>query len=196
MKRFVKGGVTKRRSREGVDEREKERERRSRSSCFRPGEQQCPQTNEHPASIVRFIGTAQPLSPLVTHPGSAYAPLSFPHSCFSLSLPLPRNRKPTSSSSSSSSSSWFSSSIVIIVVVVVVQQPGWGVLDQPDAGQHRLNISASSNLRQRGPPPWVSPHEEVGFPTVPLSFVPRARVLPWFSSIFTLIVFFVCAQWK
>lgn len=153
MKRFVKGGVTKRRSREGVDEREKERERRSRSSCFRPGEQQCPQTNEHPASIVRFIGTAQPLSPLVTHPGSAYAPLSFPHSCFSLSLPLSRNRKPTSSSSSSSSSSWFSSSIVIIVVVVVVQQPGWGVLDQPDAGQHRLNISASSNLRQRGPPP-------------------------------------------
>lgn len=32
---------------------------------------------------------------------------------------------------------------------VVLEHPIGGVLDQPDAGQHRLNIAASSNLHQR-----------------------------------------------
>lgn len=120
MKRFVKGGVTKRRSREGVDEREKERERRSRSSCFRPGEQQCPQTNEHPASIVRFIGTAQPLSPLLPtlvpltppYPSpilvspcpSLYPVIESPRPRPRRPRPRPGSRPPSSSSSSSSSS--------------------------------------------------------------------------------------------
>lgn len=60
----------------GEKERERMREgkRRVRGSCFRPGEQQCPQTNEHPASIVRLIGTAQP------HPGSACATPDLPMS--------------------------------------------------------------------------------------------------------------------
>lgn len=103
------------RGRERERKRDEDRggKRRVRGSCFRPGEQQCPQTNEHPASIVRLIGTAQP------HPGSACATPDLP---MSSSGPC---RPPT---------------------------PGWGVLDQPDAGQHRLNIAASSNPRQRESP--------------------------------------------
>lgn len=89
---------------------DREGKRRVRGSCFRPGEQQCPQTNEHPASIVRLIGTAQPLPGSACCPGPPYVVVRGPR------------RTPT---------------------------PGWGVPDQPDAGQHRLNIAASSNLRQR-----------------------------------------------
>lgn len=89
---------------------DREGKRRVRGSCFRPGEQQCPQTNEHPASIVRLIGTAQPLLGSACCPGPPYVVVRGPR------------RTPT---------------------------PGWGVPDQPDAGQHRLNIAASSNLRQR-----------------------------------------------
>lgn len=101
------------REREGYREKDRvhdrEGKRRVRGSCFRPGEQQCPQTNEHPASIVRLIGTAQPLPGSACCPGPPYV------------VRGPR-RTPT---------------------------PGWGVPDQPDAGQRRLNIAASSNLRQR-----------------------------------------------
>lgn len=110
----TRGGERKRgRTREGYREKDRvhdrEGKRRVRGSCFRPGEQQCPQTNEHPASIVRLIGTAQPLPGSACRPGPPYV------------VRGPR-RTPT---------------------------PGWGVPDQPDAGQHRLNIAASSNFRQR-----------------------------------------------
>lgn len=62
------------RERERKRDGDREGKRRVRGSCFRPGEQQCPQTNEHPASIVRLIGTAQP------HPGSACATPDLPMS--------------------------------------------------------------------------------------------------------------------
>lgn len=109
-----RGREKKRGVREGYREKDRvhdrEGRRRVRGSCFRPGEQQCPQTNEHPASIVRLIGTAQPLPGSACCPGPPYVVVRGPR------------RTPA---------------------------PGWGVPDQPDAGQHRLNIAASSNLRQR-----------------------------------------------
>lgn len=128
MRGREKGSKRKRETvgREGRENEIEEGKRRVRGSCFRPGEQQCPQTNEHPASIVRLIGTRRSLSPV---------PLALV-----LDLPTSSSRGPRRSPT-----------------------PGWGVLDQPDAGQHRLNIAASSNLRQRDssllrlPPPSPSP---------------------------------------
>lgn len=69
--------------------------------------------------------------------------------------------------------------------------PGWGVLDQPDAGQHRLNIAASSNPRQR-----EFPRSFPSFLFLPLSLSLSFSTPALFISPSDFFCFFCIISWS